>query len=597
MKSTGDLGRAIAESYISKERPDELAYFGLIWERVSSMALGQGRTEGLASLAQRVRGLPFTREAIVELLSPFVVVAVLATLAEMGKTGKLPDSATLERGVSACAREFGLPSSRAASLAAFLGPALREQWDLLQRCAEAACRVLEIDEQVVVDACAAGSVSVRGTAHKISQEQSRSLWLHLLRNEKVHWVEGYIIFRRWRSRPPSHPPRQFENAVTRLNKELKQTGCGLAVRPVKEGHANTGYWQLAVPTTVELAGEVPEARREGAQALAEVTKGNYAAAAQTAMRAFGKDPASDEAAKALVESSEQMAGTEVPAEVLWNTRKELQQRVYGLERGIGAARGLKAPPHSGRPWDDVDDVIRQLEGQLSELRALYGRLDAKAASLPPPSKEYVEFEHIAEMVRQCKNSRDDAQRRAFDELARSESVRDILNRAVDTVKKVLRIRGPRGGRSFDSFLDDTGKELSQEEEQVVTSRDVCVETYSSFQQIVLGPSFVPEEYSDFRHLTSALRRQLTMRVVEVLIKEKLGVGSEQQRDVRDLRGASRKLSPQGEPPAAEAIPKRLKKWDTQRFEATTKAEALLSGSIDLQAYYRVFRATEKEGTE
>jgi hypothetical protein len=542
--------------------------------------------------------LPFARETVLEILSPFVIVAVFATLAEMEKTEKLPDSSTLEKGISACAREFGLPSSRAASLAAFLGPTLRERWDSLQRRTEAARRLPVVEEQVVVAASSSGSFSVRGTAHKISQEQSRSLWLYLLRHEKVHWVEGYVLFRRWRNRPPLDPPRQFGIVVRRLNKELEQTGCGLAVLPVKEGHANTGYWQLAVPANVELAGDVPEARREGAQALAEVTKGNYAAAAKTAMRAFGKDPASDEAAKALVESSEQMAGTEVPAEVLWNTRKELQQRVYGLERGIGAARGLKAPPHSGRPWDDVDDVIRQLERQLSELRSLYGRLDARAAGLPPPSKEYLEFEHIAEMVRQCKRPTDDAQRRAFDHLARSESVRDVLNRAVDTVKKVLGIRGPRGGRSFDSFLDDTGEELSQEEEeQVVTSADVCVETYASFQQIVLEPSFVPEEYSDFHHLTSALRRQLTMRVVELLIEEKLGVGSEQQRDVRDLRGASRKLSPQGEPPAAEVIPKRLKKWDAQRLQATTEAEALLSGSIDLRAYYRVFRATEKEGPE
>lgn len=125
MESTAQtLIHDLAYSFIENYAPEEVAYFPLVWQEYSSK-YGKIPVSG-ASLSPL--GLPFAEHIEIQLVSPFAILTLRATLTELIAHHRIPKIENVCAAVNACARELGAPQELAAEIAAFAGPELYDSF-------------------------------------------------------------------------------------------------------------------------------------------------------------------------------------------------------------------------------------------------------------------------------------------------------------------------------------------------------------------------------------------------------------------------------------------------------------------------------------
>ena len=563
----------VVENYIARESPEELPYLPVIWERlVPENMLGLPTVYDSHLLGIRLQGLYFEKKTSLRLLSPFVIAVVFAVLSEIQGDLATPKIHQLQKAVKACATQLGLPLSQAENLAEFLAPTLLAQFKRIQERAETAELGTPSRGPIAVNVSASGTFEVRGECHDNLKPQLRLLWLHLVRHRQVHWLEGFFIFERWRRRNLQNPTRQFGNLVCQLADVLKTAGSGLEVMAVKEGKANTGWWRLHCPENTLLGGEVVEAIGEAEKALAAFQQKNYNQAAELALAAVRKDPSSFAAIRVFAEATPYLPDITSNPDQLFEMVRRVSLLKNQLETAISLVNRLAhntKPDRQSRDCAKVEDKMRQ---QLREVASVEAKLKASLEGRSPSTREGIEFERLNEqlqLLRDKKLSAEDRER-ACRELALDPPFKDVLRQVCERAMEIFHI-----GRS------------EKEEQELKHARD---QTLGVFQEIIFGESFTPYKYKDMHHLLSLLRTWLSRNLVASLVDQWHGVDKTVQNDMRTMHSCLHRAGAKQEQLSEDYILSHMPKtWDISKLKATLEAQDHLWQSIDLTAYYRVFR--------
>ena len=570
-KEIAVLARKLAEGYISSERPEELAYFPIVWDRIWELCGHDLRAAVKDGPGSRCReALGFASGGPLRMASPIVIMTVLATLAELPNAVLAPDPMQVERGIAACARQFGLSDSDSSRLAKYVAPTLLQQWSELQGRAVSTGLVQEAGEGIIIKVSSIGSVDMGGRSYKLAQPQSRALLLDLVRHQDLHWIQGFVVFQRWQTRRPSNPIRQFQIAVARLNMELRNIMSDLQVIAIKDGASNTGYWKLSIPPNTILAGDIIEAEQLVQEAQNALVAKQHERAASCALEAFHKDPDSPAAAESLICTIDYFTSGKPPADELYRASRLAERLVRRLETAVLAAVHFLSQFDDESRCGNLDIVVRKLKKQQNTLAGLVGQVAAKRKDLPLPSAAEAQLREIIDLVREIASSKGDRRDFVIGRVIETKPIAAVLRWVEDTAQKVLRI--PHSEEKIHYASEGRRQELSDEIN--VVSREH-----------LRSKDFIPEDYEDLLHLTRALRKKLSVMVVESLLEQRFDVTPQDLADMRRL-GTEKKRLLNASPPPDEVLLKHLK-WDSNRLQRARSVTQNIAGKINLTRYYHL----------
>lgn len=114
--------RAIAEEYVKENLPDEYPYFDLVWDRIVEQVPHQPTEKNFLSSLVSGAKLAFADERRLALVSPTVILTLIAVLGEIPNSIPPPSEETLVRAIEAAAPILGMKSKLVPEFARKVAP-------------------------------------------------------------------------------------------------------------------------------------------------------------------------------------------------------------------------------------------------------------------------------------------------------------------------------------------------------------------------------------------------------------------------------------------------------------------------------------------
>jgi len=566
-----EQARDVSQGFVEEYYPEELIYFPVVCEQTLTPDFvglrGQGKM-ALPLIRDRLKGLRFAEKAGIRLVSPFVLLTATAILAELNVVPTVPPEHQVGDGIQKCAIEFGAPRRLAKELASALAPKLHSLFSEAAAPPVAPASAEEAVPPQVIYINPSGKSMVGNNKFPVGSTQPHLLLQELLRKDKVHWTEGFLIFPTWRSEAPDKPRRQFETVVGLLNTDLHKLGAHLCVIPEKSGRRNTGFWALDRTQNVELRGPLVEAQDLSVKARNSLVNRKYLDAVTMASQALRLDNKSLSAAKVLAESLPQAQRGSVDAslvviaaQLLRDTATDLQTAIEKLQQH-GKAAEWRA--FSTIVFKKAIPNFTRESGEISRLSDLISDFCEQAGISLVTNAELDRVNALMESLRRKEIEDED---KLYELLSEDPVLKSVTRAVLTRIKRMF----PR-----------------------MKEEDSLREVLAHLHRVVMKAKD-PKDYGSLDKFRNSLARRLAIETAEGLVDQQFGLSKKIQADMRKYRTDCGRLKTEmnREEPSDDDVLRILgPSWNELRLDAAKKAESALLRSREefrLDEYWRIFR--------
>ncbi len=385
------------EAFLKKYYPAELEILPVAWNQFldaqrKGVKLEELRHEPDAGFATWT--LSFAAKRKIELIAPLVILTVFACLEEIEESGsglKEPSIEEFQAAIRSCSQIFNAPSDLCDQMALALPGRLRT---LFIR----ELRPVEGERQVVpkrrIEVSRGGRVEVDGNCLALTPSAAIVL-CELVRTDRLHWLEGFVLLEDWSLRPPINPYGAFRTIISRITAPLRQHGLHKSVVAEKTigTKLNSGYWRLSFPRGIELGGAVWEARTRVTEAHVLAEAGQHSDALRLCVEVLEMDPANVEAARIMMESRVALEGLNPSSGTVKRCRNVLLLRERLLERAHRIVSKLKL-----RAEQNIHDFPGHWLSQLCSVRRARVAADAYASSRGILGEEEIIMRELGDLI-------------------------------------------------------------------------------------------------------------------------------------------------------------------------------------------------------
>lgn len=563
----------VVQPYVAKHHPEELRYFGLLWENFANKVRNSG--DNLLALGNQVGRsylsvLGFAGANNLKLATPFAILTVAAVIQEIQAQFAIPSEHQIRNAIHSCAVQFGASHKQVGQMETGLAKSLFSMFAQLQMGNNPA--VHAATQEHMIDINVSATITVAGNRVKLSPQQSVILFYELVRRRCLHWLHGFLIFESWRLSSPENPQRRFDNVASKLNKTLNDCSANLIVqRKIREGR-KSGFVELEIPPGSRITGDIEEARSLTEKALHLLEGGQIKQAREIALNSFRKDPGSIRNLIIYFQAAYKDADYNVDETMMPQLWHSLRRSCANLQDAVSAANKLFASNWYEHIVAADEAVKSQIEQELCAVREVMFIADRLYHAWRPPSADEMELEQISRMVKEI---RDNPQANSLDvkQLSNMPSISKLLRDVKNTIKSIIR---------YDGFEQNDGFEQSDLE--LTISRE--------FIQNICGRGKRPEEYKNLEQLRSNWYRKLRRLCIETVVEDICGIIKEQQALYRDYKSVIAKKKQDVKGMTAEQISSILGgKWKKPKVEEVKIIEGIFAKwnhVINMGSYWHIF---------
>jgi hypothetical protein len=541
LQATKDL----AEVFLRQHYPDEVIVFPVTWQRFLDLrrkSKSRGASKTLTEPTYLAGGLPFADVRRVNLVAPLVIVTMYQILEELAITSNqmsVPSIEQLQAAVRSCAKTFCASPQVVSEMVATLPPRLHRVLAAENRQEDTATeamrkQTIRVDHngQVFID---------NDESFRITPAQAAAVFCQLIRNRRIHWLDGTVLFDAWARELPKDPFKTFSGQISKASRILDEHGAGLYLEPEKGIDRHAGSWQLRVGDGTQLSGTVFEAQSLVDEADTALSAHRLTEAARQAAAALDKDPTSIAAAALVLRTC---GSYDLDAAQVQRLKDGLRT-VQKFNRNVAGALVVLSEVASAlreRWCTDMEtfrDFLAQKSLESSSLCRAAELVLKEGRHLYEEETKLLTLDVLVQQMRMTSISPEDKLR---------------LIQGNEIVTAVLRAAAP-GCRKLFRLTPDLRETLS---DRLVTI----------FRTTVCRAKKCPLDFKSISHLKGAWVLRLRREATEEMIEQTLNIERAVQKDMRKLMQKKAQLDKQKMPDTR--IWRKLK-WKYSRFIVANSA--------------------------
>jgi hypothetical protein len=421
--------RRIAEDFIAKHAPDERRYFPVIWNRFCGDNFFSQQFPPSSMLT-------FAEQNAIGLYSPSMLFVLKGVMCELKAKIDKPSLEKVRNAVRTCAVELGAPKDIAISLEQDLSMSIYENLFNLLDSVDNICNP-KFPKQRYLVINSIDDIKVDGQEFKTEAIQPLTLLCELIRKNKLHWGNAFLLFPKWCNETIKAPKEQLKKLTYKINMFMQKNGLEIRTDWEIDDREKTGYVRLIVPENIEISGNIIESQKLMENSEDMIKEGRNKDALDNAVKAFNKDPGW---LKPMIVFAETVARLDHEQfrnfkESLINIQRKLN---YNHDIRVNAATAMRKYESANKQGIPLQEVIFDYAGEINQiiqaLKKINTAYESGSIKLTPQELEY---DLVCDILREMKNAVDDQFNFLYTRLCATECVKEVIQNTVIACKNNL----------------------------------------------------------------------------------------------------------------------------------------------------------------